>query len=494
MARQPDSFLVRILRDDDDRRRVPEGAGVLVRGNHILTCAHVVKSVVQTLQDPVYFDFPLLRRGSPLKARIAGIFPESVIPSPDTPEDLCILEAVSDVPGDASPAPLLVPEGDTRGRSLMMFGFPKGMDEGDWIEGEAKGRTARGFLQFHHKLTSGTVDKGFSGAPAWDEAEKVVAGLVVAKTQRDGRVAGYLIPASTLVKAWPELLPKKSSVRGSAARWMCDRNREDIDFFKFFDQGCRECRSRPQIYVIPGREDACHMSLIQRLRAMRVSSLVEALGKSVGPRLQPAPWPTDGEDVEERREILCDKLFNSLDPDYRGDHSVSGFLDLCRRMDLKKHEVVMLVHDIDAEKWDSTAEAFLVWYLTEFWGAVSCVDDLPFFLVFLNFLYPTPGDRGWMDWLRWKLICERRVNKSLKLIREKASCPCLIFEELKEVERHHLREWFISQAELDLSEKEKQRALVEVFKKRNRVSMADVEAYLETFVGRINREISGLHS
>jgi hypothetical protein len=47
MARQPDTFVVRILRDGDDRRRVPEGAGVLVRGNRILTCAHVVKSVLR---------------------------------------------------------------------------------------------------------------------------------------------------------------------------------------------------------------------------------------------------------------------------------------------------------------------------------------------------------------------------------------------------------------------------------------------------------------
>jgi len=208
-----DSALVRILVNNKSPRN-PVGAGFLAAPRHVVTCAHVIADVLtiprNSSQLPehhvVFVDFPLIDNQPKFAAKVVNWFPVMQSSIIGEIEDIAVLELLQDIPlqYDAQPAPVVVMD-DFADRSVRMCGFPKGFDIGDWIDGKLMGLVASGKAQFDGELGNRFVKPGFSGTPGRDKRENAVCGIVVSMIVRDNVPSAYMIPASTLIKAFPEL-------------------------------------------------------------------------------------------------------------------------------------------------------------------------------------------------------------------------------------------------------------------------------------------------
>jgi len=200
--------LVRILADDREPRQ-PVGAGFLVSARHILTCAHVVEDALRIPNhkseqpaEPVFLDFPLLDGQPFLHAKVLKWYPVRDNAVVGEVEDIAVLELSSDnlpLLPDACPVPVVVME-VFFDRPVRMFGFS--VDEGTYVNGKLHGMTGKGWVEINPDPGSGGIAPGFSGTAVWDKGENAVAGMVVS---RRGEKLAYMIPAATLIRAFPEI-------------------------------------------------------------------------------------------------------------------------------------------------------------------------------------------------------------------------------------------------------------------------------------------------
>lgn len=176
------------------------GAGFLVSGRHVLTCAHVVR---RREVAPVVVSFPGRREltGIPATVAVHGGWQGG----PTDPGDLAVLELDREVP--LTPAEFASPGVEQDHSELVAYGFPKGYDEGmlasyralpgplisdEWAQLEA--------LTAHGQ----PLAPGFSGAAATLADGRVVGMVSTIAGGRDLRV-GRMLPTQVLVRYWPEL-------------------------------------------------------------------------------------------------------------------------------------------------------------------------------------------------------------------------------------------------------------------------------------------------
>ncbi|WP_089725702.1 tetratricopeptide repeat protein [Candidatus Thiosymbion oneisti] len=221
----------RIGRTGDPDRTI--GCGLLVTPRHVVTCAHVVASALGTTATAaaapagsIPVDLPLLARPFRTTGHVVCWLP--VREDKDkAPEDIAVLELADELPPAAQPAPLLGLEPDDyTDLPVHCFGFPAGIEEGVRRPGICRGENALGWVQLD--VERGLVEGGFSGTGAWDPNQGAAVGLVVAARIADQSAA--LIPARTLVAAWPELdgtWRPRNPYKGLAAFGADDR----ADFF-----------------------------------------------------------------------------------------------------------------------------------------------------------------------------------------------------------------------------------------------------------------------
>ena len=203
-----DSAIVRILHQETQE---PLGTGFLVSPSHIFTCAHVVADALDIPKDfsevpkkLISLDFPFLPNHYILKAKIRHWYPIKDEPSVGDTEDFVILEVTGVIPYDARPIVVRILENFTD-HSVQMRGFPKGKDDGVHVNGRLQGLIATGRIEIQTDLGRGRVAGGFSGAAVWDKEVQAVVGMIVSISRYDGDTLAYMIPAETLLKAWPEL-------------------------------------------------------------------------------------------------------------------------------------------------------------------------------------------------------------------------------------------------------------------------------------------------
>ncbi len=205
------SALIRVLTDNQSPRN-PVGAGFLVSDRHILTCAHVVCEALHMDTDeipdaPLFLDFPLIEKQPLVQAKVNQWHPVRKSAVIGEPEDMALLETAPDsLPRAAQPVHMLMTEpGALFDREVRMCGFPQGMDAGDWVAGRLQGMTANGWVQIDSELNQRSVAPGFSGTAVWDKRENAVCGMVVSIISREGKTSAYMIPAATLLRAFPDL-------------------------------------------------------------------------------------------------------------------------------------------------------------------------------------------------------------------------------------------------------------------------------------------------
>lgn len=186
------------------------GAGFLVSGEYVLTCAHVITQALSLPQntkempnDLIELDFPLIAPGNKLKAQVSFWQPVS---STELVEDIAGLKLNSQLLNTVQP-PRLVEAEDSWEHPIRIFGFPKGHNDGIWASGVLRDVTGKNWLQIEDIKESGyQVEKGFSGAPVWDEQLAGVVGMAVAaETKRENTKAAFLISTKVLRQTWTEL-------------------------------------------------------------------------------------------------------------------------------------------------------------------------------------------------------------------------------------------------------------------------------------------------
>lgn len=182
------------------------GAGCLLPGGRILTCAHVVNAALGRPGDaadrpaaPLSVEFPHAGGG----ATTATVLLDG---GWNGAADVAVLAL--DTAPPAAPLRLLEPRGvaaDLWSHPIRAWGFPDGSTErGLSSNGELRDRLTNGTFQINPADDhSPFIGKGYSGGPVWDDALGGVVGIVV-QAQAQLNVAACL-PAAALIIACPAL-------------------------------------------------------------------------------------------------------------------------------------------------------------------------------------------------------------------------------------------------------------------------------------------------
>lgn len=203
-ARPP--WLVRFPRMHDDG---VAGAGVLIGSRHVVTCAHVVDLQIGRRSPrpglspdaptaEIEVEFPFQDAGTGLQARVVGWQPIAA----DGSGDAALLELAA--PVDYIPAPLACPPA-LSGHRFSAHGFPRGEAAARQAAGVLRGASGPlgQWVQMDADGPAGwAIQRGFSGAPVFDNSAAAVVGIVVL---RDDYRSGHLLPMSYLRTLWPQV-------------------------------------------------------------------------------------------------------------------------------------------------------------------------------------------------------------------------------------------------------------------------------------------------
>ncbi|POX39074.1 hypothetical protein C3486_20115 [Streptomyces sp. Ru73] len=265
------------------------GAGFLVAPDLAVTCAHVVSDALRTPhREPlpedarVLVDLPLNGGGS-AEADVEHWLPYG----DDGTGDVAVLRLRAPVRGAR---PLRMAEAaSVWGHGVRVAGFPATSPGGVWHVGRLRAGTAEGWVQFSQGDAHGTpIERGFSGAPVWDEELGAVVGMV-ARSQLSGPRQSFLLPTRALIDAVPALGPvlrPASPFRGLAAF-------QEADAEVFFgrdeeaDRVAELVRTRPYVTMVGpsgcGKSSLALAGVVPRLRAEGFAVVVvrPAAGRSL---------------------------------------------------------------------------------------------------------------------------------------------------------------------------------------------------------------------
>ncbi|MBM9506287.1 S1 family peptidase [Actinacidiphila acididurans] len=197
------------------------GAGFLVAPGLVCTCAHVVARALgadpRSAEPPrgsVRVDLPLLD--------LRLLNPELPDPAPDASRaagsavvtgwrpiladdtgDLALLR-MDPAPPRGTAVPWLVEANELWDHAVRVFGFPEGGDHGVWVAGRLRALQGAGWVQMQSEAGP-AIERGFSGSPVWDTDLGGVVGITVAAGLGSRADTAYLLPAASILRAWPEL-------------------------------------------------------------------------------------------------------------------------------------------------------------------------------------------------------------------------------------------------------------------------------------------------
>jgi hypothetical protein len=263
--------LVRIWDGDE-----PVGAGFLAGPRHVVSAAHVVAGVLGLSADEappegtvVSLDFPLLAPGRRQLADIVAWRP----PLPEQGMDVVGLRLREPPPADARPLVLSRRHGELDG-SLVMVGFPRGLELGTWVHGRQGGPVATGWVEIESDpARQAMLAPGFSGAPVWSTDVDAAVGMVGYRVTGAGTKIGYMLPVDMLLEAWPELA--EVIERRVPYRALRPFTEQDADLYYGREQLAGQLADRirsgvPLISVIGGsgigKSSLWHAGVVPRLR------------------------------------------------------------------------------------------------------------------------------------------------------------------------------------------------------------------------------------
>jgi hypothetical protein len=189
------------------------GAGLLLQGGGVFTCAHVVAEALDGVSakqrecpvNPVRVTaFPYTEDSWRTEAKVSFWEPIAE-PVADYADDVALLLPESQPPSDLRPLQFV----DTPleyGRGFHAYGFPAGHDRGVWASGQMESRVAQGWIQIAGATSTGhRIQAGFSGTPVWDEAVGGTAGIAVCADREASVKVAYMVLTRALKGACPQL-------------------------------------------------------------------------------------------------------------------------------------------------------------------------------------------------------------------------------------------------------------------------------------------------
>jgi hypothetical protein len=180
------------------------GAGIMLDGEYVLTCAHVVESDPADLsnQSATGIHVRIDNRDN-LEPRQATVMPGHVTPrDPVTARgDVALLRLtrpVRDQPRTQLRRAWRV------GQRVRVFGYPTGIVHGIWADAEVAGRAVRRsqLVQLNVTPAGPQVERGFSGTAVIDEGTEDIIGMIRERAIGAGG-ACWMIPVSAIIENLP---------------------------------------------------------------------------------------------------------------------------------------------------------------------------------------------------------------------------------------------------------------------------------------------------
>ncbi len=197
-----DHSIIQFLNADGSRA---VGTGFAIAPRHILTCTHVLASVLgQDASQPIpsrteiTASLPLNPSLQTVKLTVQVSHPRVEQPDIHTVEDISLLEVIGTATLPHAPLTVL-PDSGHHGHRFQTYGFNR--QGGSWFTGTCAGVVAEGWIQLQVNNTSDENLNGLSGAPVWDQQANAITGMLVAKLR--GNLKSYMIPVSRLLRAIP---------------------------------------------------------------------------------------------------------------------------------------------------------------------------------------------------------------------------------------------------------------------------------------------------
>jgi hypothetical protein len=185
------------------------GAGFLVPGGYVLTCAHVIREALKlqpedlAVGQTIKINFPYIGLKPKLTAEVLLYRYDKGEDELD--QDIAGLRLLDPLPANARPVKLQ--PGHQLHSDYWVLGFPKGHSKGVVSYGQLRMDLPNGWIQLEDTKAQGlAILPGFSGACVCDEKTEAVVGMVVARerNQPDAKM-GFMIPALSLLNVRCEL-------------------------------------------------------------------------------------------------------------------------------------------------------------------------------------------------------------------------------------------------------------------------------------------------
>ena len=185
------------------------GAGILLTGGHVLTCAHVVNAALNRTDGVREFPtaevevcFPSVP-GATVHARVVDGGWHPIDSSGRM--DVAVLRLTSPAPKGMRPVRMAVAADGGRARDVFAVGYPARYDTGVEAQAVIAGVSpGTGNRQLEARATTGhRIARGFSGAGVVDRSTETVLGLVIQEDTDERTRVAFMLPAEAIA----ELLP-----------------------------------------------------------------------------------------------------------------------------------------------------------------------------------------------------------------------------------------------------------------------------------------------
>lgn len=391
------------------------GAGVALRGNLVLTCAHVIidalgwNNKAEMPDQIVRLDFPISEHArKQFSARV--IFWDPRLEDPNSGEftgnDLAGLEIVELLPDEIAQVSLKIIH-DFWEHPASAFGF-KAMsrvsDFGGWTKNTLLKPGVNGWVQMESDSKKGDyIEVGFSGTPVWDEKEKSCVGIIVAVKGGENKRISYMIPTSKIAKLWKDLpieAPQKTtkSLRESSLLfpYCVDRGQQKNDLEKLWKMNALQF-PHPMVAILHGDSEQSHDTFVDRA----FEEFIPALCKAKPAAKERLDWPVYLKSTKDLEAELTQQMSEIF---LRREGTREEVQDNIAKFKLP----VVIYMEMQAEEWKGSKKEALKAVL-EFWNNWPPLIAGQHLLIFLCISHKTPKS-SWMHQFKHKQIMDRMAG------------------------------------------------------------------------------------
>jgi Trypsin-like peptidase domain len=187
----------------EDAARKIRGAGIMLDGEYVLTCAHVAAPDPDLSNQSATGIRVRVDSRDDLEPRQATVVPGQVVPrDPVTRRgDLALLRLTRPVQNQPR---IRLRRAWRVGQRVRVFGYPTGIAHGIWVDARIKGPGVRQsqVVQLNVTPAGPQVERGFSGTAVIDEVTEDIIGML-SERATDASGVCWMIPVSAIIENLP---------------------------------------------------------------------------------------------------------------------------------------------------------------------------------------------------------------------------------------------------------------------------------------------------